>query len=112
MRILVLFVFAVLLYVQPMTSQERDRSKVPEKYRWNLKDLYPSDDAWQEAKKAFVLETQKIVQFKGTLNQSAKQLLACLNLDSDLSKTLARLAIYAGLSRDQDTRDSKYEAMS
>ena len=31
-------------------AQERDRSKVPEKYKWNLADLYPSDAAWRAAK--------------------------------------------------------------
>ncbi len=112
MRSFVLFLLALLFSVESMNSEERDRSRVPEKYKWNLKDLYPSDDAWQEAKKNFSTESQKILTFKGTLGQSAQQLLTCLKLDSDLSKTLARLAIYAGLSRDQDTRDSKYEAMS
>ena len=30
-------------------SQQRDRSKIPESYRWNLADIYPTDDAWLNA---------------------------------------------------------------
>ncbi len=111
MRIAALFIFA-LLATQTMSSQERDRAKVPDKYKWNLKDIYPTDDAWQEAKKQFAAEMPKVGQFKGTLGQSAKQLLACLQFDSDLSKTFARLSVYASLTHDQDTRDSKYLAMT
>ena len=111
MRIAALFILA-LLSIQTMNSEERDRTKVPDKFKWNLKDLYPSDDAWQEAKKQFAAEMPKVIQFKGTLGQSAKQLLACLQFDSDLSKTFARLSVYASLSHDQDTRDSKYQAMT
>ena len=112
MYMFTLSMLAVFLLVQTGISQDRDRSKIPEKYKWNLKDLYPSDDAWQEAKKKFVAEMPKIESFKGTLNQSPAQLLACLQYDAELSKTLSRLAVYAGLTRDQDTRDSKYLAMS
>ena len=30
----------------------RERAEVPEKYRWNLADLYPSEAAWSEARSA------------------------------------------------------------
>ncbi|MBI1804728.1 MAG: oligoendopeptidase F [Ignavibacteriae bacterium] len=112
MYVSLLVLFAILLSVESGVGQERDRSKIADKYKWNLKDLYPSDDAWQEAKKQFIAGIPKIEQFKGTLNQSAKQLLACLQFDSDLSKIYARLSVYASLNHDQDTRDSKYLAMS
>jgi len=28
-------------------AQERDRSKIPDQYKWNLADIYPSDAAWR-----------------------------------------------------------------
>jgi hypothetical protein len=31
-------------------AQERDREKIPDKYKWNLEDLYPTDAAWRAAK--------------------------------------------------------------
>ena len=31
-------------------AQERDRAKIPDKYKWNLADIYPSEEAWRTAK--------------------------------------------------------------
>ena len=61
-----------------MFSQERDRSKVPDKFKWNLADIYPSDDAWKTAKEKFVADIPAIEAYKGTLATSAQKLLGCL----------------------------------
>ncbi len=92
-------------------AQERDRSKVPEKWKWNLTDLYPTDDTWRQAKERFVAEYPNAQQFKGTLGVSAEQLLRCLDFTFTLAKNFNRLYIYAHLHADQDTRDSKYLGM-
>jgi oligoendopeptidase F len=92
-------------------SQERDRSKVPDRDKWDLTHIYPTDDAWRKAKEQLVAEIPKIESFKGTLGKSAQQLVACLDLASTLTKELNRLSSYAGMSSDQDTRESKYLAM-
>ena len=39
-----------------VTAQERDRSKIDDKYKWNLGDIYPSDAAWRAAKDKVVAE--------------------------------------------------------
>ena len=31
-------------------GQERDRAKVPDRFKWNLADVYPSDAAWRAEK--------------------------------------------------------------
>ena len=46
-------VLAVLVLAITLGAQERDRSKVPDRYKWNLADIYPSDTAWRAAKDAF-----------------------------------------------------------
>ena len=92
-------------------SQERDRSKIPDRYRWDLTHIYPTDDTWRKAKEQLVAEIPKIENFKGTLGKSAQQLVACLDLASTLTKELNRLSTYATMGSDQDTRESKYLAM-
>ena len=92
-------------------SQERDRSKIPDRYKWDLTTIYPTDDAWRKAKEQLVAEIPEIESFKGTLGKSAQQLVACLDLASTLTKELNRLSTYASMSSDQDTRESKYLAM-
>ena len=93
-------------------SQERDRSKVPEKYKWNLADIYPSEDSWKTAKDAFVKDMTRIGQFRGKAAESPESLLGCLNTVSDLSKELSRLYVYSSLLSDLDTRDSKHLSMN
>lgn len=93
-------------------AQERDRSKIPDKYKWNLADLYPSDDAWRAAKERLVAEIPKVAEFKGTLGRSSKDLLACLEFSFSTAKNLSRLFVYAGLISDQDTRDASHLAMT
>ena len=92
-----------------VSQQERDRSKIPEKYRWNLADIYPDDEAWAKAKDAFVAKIGPadkpegvMEQFRGKLGESPATLLACLNGSSDLAKEYARLSVYASLLSDQD----------
>lgn len=92
-------------------SQERDRAKVPDRWKWNLADLYPSDAAWKQAKEKFISEYPKIGQFKGTLGSSPQQLLKALDAVYSLAKEFSRLYMYTSLSSDRDTRDSKYLGM-
>ena len=99
-------------------SQQRDRSKIPESYRWNLADLFPSDEAWQKAKESFaakigspVEKTGVMARFRGRLSESPALLLDCLNTSSDLGKEYARLSAYASMASDQDTRQPKYLEM-
>lgn len=92
-------------------AQERDRTKISEKYKWNLTDLYPSDDAWMKEKEKLKASIPEISKYAGTLNTSPEQLFSCLNLISSLSKEFERLYSYASMSLDQDTRVQKYLAM-
>ena len=92
-------------------AQERDRSKVPDKWKWNLTDLYASDEAWKQARERFIVEYPKVAEFKGTLATSPQQLVKCLDFTFTLVKEFNRLYIYAHLNSDLDTRNSKYLGM-
>lgn len=92
-------------------GQEKNRSNIPTQYKWDLTHLYPTDEAWRQAKEKTVAELPALDLFKGTLGSSAAQLAGCLEKASSISKELARLGSYASMSSDQDTRDSKYLAL-
>ena len=97
--------------MEDMFVKERDRARIPEKYKWDLNDVYPGDDAWQEAKRKLVTDMARISAFKGQLAESPEQLLRCLDVLYLLKKECARLACYAGMKSDLDTRESRYLAM-
>ena len=89
-------------------SQTRERSEIAAQYKWNLKDLYPSDEAWDKAKDELAGRFDEVTKYKGRLASSASTLLACLKLDSQISKEFGRLFSYASMKSDQDTGNSKY----
>jgi oligoendopeptidase F len=109
-RLAVAFVFFSSFAIMTF-AQERDRSKIPDQYKWDLTAIYPSDQAWRTAKEQLVAELPKIRELQGTLASSPKHLADALELSSRLEKELNRLFVYAGLISDQDTRVSAYQAM-
>src|SRR5690606_15652226 len=92
-------------------SQMKVREELPEKYKWNLADLYATDAVWKEEKERMQEQMQEIVSYKGKLTQSATFLLEALTLNSKLVKDMARLFSYAAMKSDQDTRVTKYAGM-
>src|SRR5947207_13328027 len=98
-------------FVMTLGAQERDRSKVPDRYKWNLADIYPSDAAWRAAKDAFAAEIPSVGKFKGRLMSSPAMLADALDTVYSKSKELRRLASYASLLADQDPRDSAHQGM-
>jgi oligoendopeptidase F len=104
-------VFALAALTITIGAQTRDRSKTPDKFKWNLAEIYPTDAAWRTAKDTLTKDLPKLRQFQGKLTSSAGTLADALELQANYSKTLARLYSYASLLADQDTRDSAHEGM-
>ena len=92
-------------------AQERDRSKVPDEYKWDLTAIYPSDQAWRAAKEKLASELPNIRQFQGTLASSASRLAEALETENHFDKEFTRLYVYASMNSDQDTRVSTYQGM-
>ncbi len=106
-------VFSILLLFAlcppSVDAQTRERADVPEQYKWNLRDIYDSDAAWTTAKDALAARFDEITTFKGKLTESPEQLLACLELNSEIDQELSKLFSYASMKSDQDTRVSEYQ---
>jgi oligoendopeptidase F len=109
MKRLILIITSLALILNLNAQLERDQ--VEEKYKWNLTDIYPSDEAWYVAKDELVKKIELVDEFKGTLTSSAKRLLEALAFNSDVYKEGARLMIYASMHSDLDTRNMKYLGM-
>ncbi|MDH3890704.1 MAG: oligoendopeptidase F [candidate division Zixibacteria bacterium] len=88
------------------------REDVNDGLKWNLADIYATEEAW-EADFSKAQEIQKKAQaFAGKLAESPATLYACLKTRSDLGLICSSLYQYAHLNRDLDNRQSKYQAMS
>ncbi|HPT08591.1 MAG TPA: oligoendopeptidase F [bacterium] len=89
-------------------NQEITRDQIPDKYKWNLTDLFIDDDEWQKTKNDLEAQFSGFEKFKNNLANSADNLYNCLSLYFQLKKTLFRLYAYAYQSSDQDIRQPKY----
>src|SRR5262249_39934090 len=94
-----------------VVAQGRSREQIPDKYKWNLADLYPSDDAWRAARDRLAPQFPKVAAFRGTRGSSAANLADALDAVNAVARDLQRVAVYASLISDQDTRVSRYQGM-
>jgi oligoendopeptidase F len=102
---------SVLALTLPLAAQERDRSKIPDRYKWDLTPLYPTDQAWRTARERAQASIPQLAQFKGKLGASAAALADGLDRLFEITSTLSRLSTYASLLADEDTRDSAHHGM-
>ena len=107
------FVVVAALAALTLTAaaQERDRSRIPDKYKWNLAEIYPTEAAWRAGKDRLAAEIPQVAQFQNKLTSSAAVLADALEKMSALDKELSRLYTYASMLGDQDTRDSVHQGM-
>jgi oligoendopeptidase F len=97
--------------MQDPLIKERERTRIPDQYQWNLCDIYPDDASWESAKQGLVSKLPRISAFSGKLSESSEQMLLCLECVDLLRKEYTQLACYASMKSDIDTRDAKYLAM-
>ncbi|MEO5613027.1 MAG: M3 family oligoendopeptidase [Sphingomicrobium sp.] len=71
---------------------------------WDLRDIYPTDAAWEAERKAIQAKIPSLLRYRGKLGQSAAGLKAALQAQSDLNKRASRLYTYASLKADEDVR--------
>lgn len=109
LKLTILAVFAIFAGMNSYSQQER--ADIPDKYKWNLTDIYQSDEAWRAAKDQIATRLDEVEKYRGTLTQNAQNLLQCLEFNSKISKEATQLFIYAGMNSDLDTRVMKYNGM-
>ena len=87
-------------------SEATARADIPEKYRWNLSDLYASDDAWESAFDAAGRMIEQLPSRQGTLGKSAKDLFDALKHCERIDSHLGKLMLYAGTSYHLNMKNS------
>ena len=81
--------------------------KVPEKYLWNLGDLYPTMQAFDQARKQFAKRLPEVDAQKGKIGTSAATMKLALDAYFGMAKELGRIGSYASMWSDEDTRVSE-----
>jgi oligoendopeptidase F len=60
-------------------AQERERDQIPDQFRWDLADVYPSAEAWRAAKDRVAAGLPRLAQYRGQLASSASTLADALD---------------------------------
>ncbi len=87
------------------------RSDIADKYKWNLKDIYENESLWEKDYNDVKAGIAKYKKFEGTIGASAKNLLALLTFDDEISNKLEKCYLYASLVKDLEVTDGKYQDM-
>ena len=83
-----------------------ERSAIPEKYTWNLADIYPSVAAWTQAKTDLAKRIPRLNEYRGHLGESSDALYRALSEVYAVDREVSRLYAYASMLADQDTREA------
>ncbi|MDQ1265942.1 MAG: oligoendopeptidase [Bacteroidota bacterium] len=87
-----------------------ERSKVDVQYKWNLSDIYSSEQKWQEDFDVVLKEYPNILKFRNKLGDSPDNLLGCLKLKNEYGLKFDKVQLYASLSHDLNLADIKSAA--
>ena len=85
------------------------RSEAPEAETWDLRDLYPTDEAWLKEYEDLKTLPERAAAFQGKLGKSAEDLLLWFRLQDEIQERLSRLHTYASCKSDQDTGNGTYQ---
>lgn len=83
------------------------RKDVPAEYKWDLTQIYKSEEEWEKDLASVEKATQKLVSFKGTLSSSKENFLEALKADQALDMLLENVYHWASLQNEADQSDSK-----
>lgn len=93
------------------TNKIPQRDQIPLEDTWALEDLFPSDDAWEQEIASVAAMGETLGGYEGRLSESGDTLLEYLSLMENANYRVKQLAHYAMRKADEDTRQSKYQAM-
>jgi oligoendopeptidase F len=82
------------------------RAQLPDRYKWNLAEMYPSDQAFDQARLAFAAKLDGLARRRGHLRDGTRAIADTLTQLGALQNEAQRLGTYAQSRSDEDTREA------
>jgi oligoendopeptidase F len=95
---------------EPPQVGTRRREDVPERFKWNLADIFPDWSAWDAGYKRLESGIERYASLKGTLSRGADALLEAFRLSEELGQLAYKVWYYPSLQYDEDQRDNAINA--
>src|SRR4051794_24920761 len=110
MRPLTVFAPSDVATPEPSQVQTRRREDVPERFKWNLSDIFPDWNAWEDGYKQLESGIARYAALKGTLSGGPDALLNAFRLSEELGQLAYRVWYFPSLQYDEDQRDNTVNA--
>ncbi len=89
---------------------EKNREEIPDRYKWNVHDIFEDWDAWQAAYGQFQEHADQFVAMQGTLSNGPEALADAFELNDKIGMGAYKLYRYPQLMFDTDQRDNEIQA--
>ena len=88
----------------------RERGQIEERWKWNLADIFPGWDAWDEARASLAKGVDEYATLQGTLARGPDALLRAFQLSDSLGQIAYKVWYFVSLRYDEDQRDNAVNA--
>jgi oligoendopeptidase F len=90
--------------------QLRNRTDIPDRFKWNLTHIFPTWDAWKAAYDELDTKIGAYAALQGSLSKGPAQLLAAYRQRDDIGASSYKVWYFPALQYDQDQRDNDINA--
>jgi oligoendopeptidase F len=95
---------------EPPQTRTRLREEIPDRFKWNLDDIFQSWEEWEAAYKRLEAGIERYAALKGTLSGGPDRLLEAFKLAEELGQLAYRVWYFPSLRYDEDQRDNTVNA--
>ena len=86
-----------------------DRSKIDDKFKWQLNKMYSSKEAIEKDIKTVKEYINEVKEYKGKLGENKENFLNALSVYENASKLVQNLYVYTHMKQHEDTRINTYQ---
>jgi oligoendopeptidase F len=86
-----------------------DRSKIDDKFKWQLDKMYSSKEAIEKDIKTVKEYINEVKEYKGKLGENKENFLNALSVYENASRLVQNLYVYTHMKQHEDTRISAYQ---
>jgi oligoendopeptidase F len=95
---------------EPPGVRSRLRHEIPDRFKWNLADIFPDWESWDTAYKQLEADIATYAALKGTLASGPGRLLDAFRLSEEMGQLAHRVWYFPALQYDEDQRDNAISA--
>jgi len=94
----------------PAAPALRERSDIPDRFKWNLTHIFPDWEAWKSAYDELSAQIDAYAALQGTLSKGPAALLAAYRLRDQMGALSYKVWYFPALHYDEDQRDNEINA--